>query len=45
MQKDLLNLSKNSWQSIIKNSGHNIHEEAPAKIIENILEVIEKSKK
>ena len=45
MQKDLLNLSKNSWHSIIVNSGHNIHEEAPAKIIENILEVIEKSKK
>ena len=45
MQKDLLNLSKNSWHSIILNSGHNIHEEAPAKIIENILEVIEKSRK
>ena len=45
MQKDLLNLSKNSWHSIIVNSGHNIHEEAPAKIIENILEVIEKSRK
>ena len=45
MQKDLLNLSKNSWHSIILNSGHNIYEEAPAKIIENILEVIEKSRK
>ena len=45
MQKDLLNLSKNSWHSIILNSGHNIYEEAPVKIIENILEVIEKSKK
>lgn len=45
MQKDLLNLSKNSWHSIIHNSGHNIYEEAPAKIIENILEVIEKSRK
>ena len=44
MQKDLLNLSKNSWQSIIANSGHNIHKEAPEKIIENILKVIEKSK-
>ena len=40
MQKDLLNLSKNSWQSIITNSGHNIHDEAPEKIIENILKVI-----
>tara|TARA_B100001996_G_scaffold37239_1_gene27508 strand:- start:957 stop:1859 length:903 start_codon:yes stop_codon:yes gene_type:complete len=45
MQKDLLNLSKNSWHSIILNSGHNIYEEAPAKIIENVLEVIEKSRK
>ena len=45
MQKDLLNLSKNSWHSIIVNSGHNIYEEAPVKIIENILEVIEKSRK
>ncbi len=44
MQKDLLNLSKNSWHLIIDNSGHNIHEEAPEKIIENILKVIEKSK-
>ena len=45
LQKDLLNLSKNSWHSIILNSGHNIYEEAPAKIIENVLEVIEKSRK
>ena len=45
MQKDLLNLSKNSWHSIILNSGHNIHEEAPENIIENILDVIEKSRK
>ena len=44
MQKDLLKLSKNSWQSIIANSGHNIHKEAPEKIIESILKVIEKSK-
>ena len=44
MQKDLLKLSKNSWQSIIANSGHNIHKEAPEKIIENILKVIKKSK-
>ena len=37
-------LNKNSWQSVIANSGHNIHEEAPEKIIENILKVIKKSK-
>ena len=44
MQKELLKLSKNSWQAIIHNSGHNIHEEAPEAVIKNILEVVEKSK-
>lgn len=44
MQKELLELSKNSWQTIIQNSGHNIHEEAPEAVIKNILEVVEKSK-
>ncbi len=44
MQKDLLKLSKNSWQSIVINSGHNIHKEAPEKIIENVLKVVKKTK-
>ncbi|MFL2556294.1 MAG: hypothetical protein ACJ0Q4_05610 [Gammaproteobacteria bacterium] len=45
MQKDLLKLSRNSWQTIISNSGHQIHREAPDEIIKHVLEVISKSKK
>ena len=44
MQKDLLKLSKNSWQSVIKNSGHNIHQEAPNEVIRSVLKVVEKTK-
>ncbi|MEM7027265.1 MAG: alpha/beta hydrolase [Pseudomonadota bacterium] len=41
MQKDLLSLSKNSWQEIIENSGHQIYFDAPDAIIRNIMKVVE----
>ena len=45
MQKDLLKLSRNSWHLIVTDSGHEIHKEAPNHVIENILKVVNKSKK
>ena len=45
MQKDLLKLSRNSWHLIVTDSGHEIHREAPNHVIENILKVVNKSKK
>ena len=45
MQKDLLKLSRNSWHLIVADSGHEIHKEAPNHVIENILKVVNKSKK
>jgi len=44
MQKDLLKLSKNSWQSVIKDSGHNIYKDAPEEVISNILKVVNLSR-
>ncbi|MBL1141512.1 MAG: alpha/beta hydrolase [Proteobacteria bacterium] len=40
MQKSLLSLSKQSWQSIIKESGHRIYLDAPDEIIKNVLKVV-----
>lgn len=40
MQKELTNLSSNSWQVIVKKSGHSIHLEAPDVVIENIQRVL-----
>ncbi len=40
MQTELTNLSSNSWQVIVKNSGHSIHLEAPEVVIENIQRVL-----
>jgi len=45
MQIDLLKLSGNSWHSVVANSGHLIHKEAPEEVIKNILKVVAKSKK
>ena len=45
MQKDLLKLSRNSWHLIVTDSGHEIHKEAPNHVVENILKVVNKSKK
>ncbi len=44
MQKDLLKLSKNSWQTIIKDSSHNIYKDAPDEVISNILKVVSLSR-
>lgn len=44
MQKNLLTLSENSWQTIIKNSGHQIYIDAPKEVVENILKVVMKIK-
>lgn len=44
MQKDLLKLSKNSWQTIIKDSSHNIYKDAPEEVISNILKVVNLSR-
>lgn len=44
MQKDLLNLSKNSWHTVIKDSGHNIYKDAPDKVIDNILKVVKQAR-
>jgi len=44
MQKDLLKLSKNSWQAIIKDSSHNIYKDAPEEVISNILKVVNLSR-
>tara|TARA_Y100000741_G_scaffold261940_1_gene202545 strand:+ start:9742 stop:10644 length:903 start_codon:yes stop_codon:yes gene_type:complete len=44
MQKDLLKLSNNSWQTIINDSGHQIHREAPDEIIKHVLDVIARAK-
>ncbi len=45
MQKDLLSLTTHSWQEIIKDSGHQVYTDAPDVIIENILKVVEMSRK
>lgn len=44
MQKDLLKLSKNSWQAVIKDSSHNIYKDAPEEVISNILKVVNLSR-
>ena len=44
MQKDLLNLSRNSWHEIIKHSGHDIYRDAPDEVVKNILKVIEQAR-
>ncbi len=41
MQKELLSLSKNSWQVIVAGSGHNIYKDAPGIVINNILRVVD----
>lgn len=41
MQKDLTSLSEQSWQVIVSESGHSIHQEAPDVIVENTLKVIQ----
>ena len=43
MQKELLLLSKNSWQVIVKDSGHSIHQESPETVINQTLEVLNKA--
>lgn len=45
MQRELLELSSNSWQVIAENSGHNIYRDEPELIIHNILKVVEEFKK
>lgn len=40
MQKELLLISENSWQVIVQNSGHSIHQESPKTIIEETLKVL-----
>ena len=45
IQKDLTNLSDNSWQVIVKGSGHSIHQEAPDAVISNTLKTLELAKK
>lgn len=44
MQKELTDISDQSWQVIVKESGHSIHLEAPAAIIENTIKVLELAK-
>ena len=44
MQLELLNLSKHSWHSIIKESGHNMYRDAPDDVIDNILTVVEQAR-
>lgn len=41
MQKELLSLSDNSWQVIVTESGHSIHQEAPDVIVENALKILQ----
>lgn len=41
MQKELLDLSNNSWQVIVEGSGHNIYKDAPDVIIANVLKVVD----
>jgi pimeloyl-ACP methyl ester carboxylesterase len=41
MQKELLKLSKKSWQIIVEGSGHNIYKDAPEAVIDNVLRVVE----
>ncbi len=41
MQSELLTLSRNSWQQIIKDAGHNLYADAPDIVISTILKVVE----
>ena len=41
MQKDLMRLSAQSWQVIVRDSGHSIHQDAPDAVVEQILKVVE----
>ncbi len=41
MQKDLTNLSNQSWQVIAKKSGHSIHQESPEVIVKNSIKILE----
>jgi len=45
MQSELKELSMNSWQSIMENSGHNMYKDAPDAIITNIIKVVELARK
>jgi pimeloyl-ACP methyl ester carboxylesterase len=42
MQSELANSSKQGYQHIIQNSGHNIHIDKPDAVIDSVLEMIEK---
>lgn len=44
MQKDLLKLSTNSWQEIIKGTGHTVYRDDPDAVIRNILKVIKQAR-
>ena len=44
MQQDLTTLSDNSWQVIVEESGHSIHQEAPQVIVDNTLLVLQRAK-
>ena len=44
MQKQLSHLSDNSWHVTVVSSGHNIHQDAPDAIIENIIKVLKLAK-
>lgn len=44
MQKELLELSSNSWQVIAENSGHNIYKDEPEIIINNIKKVVREAR-
>lgn len=41
MQKELTTLTDNSWQVVVSESGHSIHQEAPEVVIENTLKVLQ----
>lgn len=44
MQKELVNLTDNSWQVVVAKSGHSIHQEAPEIVVENTLKVLQLAK-
>lgn len=44
MQQQLTTLTGRSWQRIIKDSGHNVHKDAPGEIAEAILMVIARAR-
>lgn len=42
MQRELVTLSKQGWQTVAANSGHSIHIDAPDVVIEEVLRVLDK---